>query len=372
MDAFTSAFTDTEEWVERTGKIFAAGTYPERNLIYTEADLDAVVAAFAPVPLELEHFDTVAWHSILTGKLGELTRVWRDGTALCGTVRVPAWIDRVWAEAGRKVSVAFASPTDKTLRRCGLVLQPRVPDAALFAAYSAFAGARHSATDLADLQAIHDLAAKQGAVCADPPAPMPKEARMSFVDTVRAWFDAGMPAEYRPDPAPAAEPAPTFSAAPDPTAADKAALDAERVAFAAEKAAFAQAQYTREAQATVERLITEGHAWPAQNQPNAEGQPALVAAFAQALADDAAAPVTFSVAGGSRFAALQAAFRSAPAHQMFTEVIPDSALVVPAGGNAAPNPDAEAKERQRKLKEKTPIGRAALAIVPDKEASRAH
>jgi len=62
----------------------------------------------------------------------------------------------------------------KHLTGLALVLKPRIEDAVLMAAFSAadtvsipadFAGARHSATDKADMQTIHDIAAKQGAEC---------------------------------------------------------------------------------------------------------------------------------------------------------------------------------------------------------------
>lgn len=161
--------------VIRTGLIFKAGDYrPKRDFAMTPDELKAVAEAFSdPVDLELEHINSNGVKTLLDGKLGKLTAIWTsdDGAELFGDVDVPRWLDRLWSEAGRKVSTVWETAADGTaaLVRLGLCLNPVVKDAQLFAEYAAFAGQRHSASDMADLQMIHDIALKQGATCPMPP-----------------------------------------------------------------------------------------------------------------------------------------------------------------------------------------------------------
>lgn len=130
------SFSDAE-WVARQGKIFAVGRYdhpqPDQQFEFTDADADAAIAAFAPVFAETEHFLTDQKPSIFDGKIGRLERVWRQGPDLFGEMRVPKFVDEVWSEAGRKISLVF-DPAKKTIIRCGLVLRPRIPDAVMMSA----------------------------------------------------------------------------------------------------------------------------------------------------------------------------------------------------------------------------------------------
>lgn len=333
---------DVPAVVTRTGKVFECGAYPDKDFALTEAEADAAIAAFQPVPLEVEHFTTLGLSTIFDGKLGRLTRLWREGNDLHGSADVAPWVDGPWTAHGRKVSLVW-DRTKKQVVRCGLVLKPRVSDAALMAAFATFAGQRHSASDLADLQTIHDLACQQGAQCAPAPATPPKEARMSFADTVRAWFDAGTPAEFDPQAVPAPVPAPSAD-----FSAEKAALAAEKAAIAADKAAFAAEQYKSRAQTEVARLITEGRVLPAENQPNADGVPALVALFTQLYADDATAAVTFTAGATPRVAALLATYSQRPAHPLTTEAV-STLYVVPSTPEPAPKSDKMDPARKAQL-----------------------
>jgi hypothetical protein len=160
---------DPYEMVERTGLIFRAAEYADKAVTVTDADLATAVANFtAPLDAELEHINTAGVRTFLDGKLGQLTSVWAKGSDLYGKLLVPKWMDPLWAEFGRKVSVVWNDKT-KSLRRIGLVLNPRVEEATVMSAYTAFAAGQHDtphATDI--LQQIHDLAATAGAICQKP------------------------------------------------------------------------------------------------------------------------------------------------------------------------------------------------------------
>lgn len=157
------------EMVTRTGLIFTAGEYPDKGLTITEADLAAAVAAFTEsVDAELEHITTAGTKTFLDGKLGQLVEVWADGPHLYGKMAVPSWLDPLWAEFGRKVSTVWSTAT-KTLTRIGLVLNPRVEDAAVMSAYAAFAKTHDTPHGQRTIQGIHDMAAQAGAVCMPPP-----------------------------------------------------------------------------------------------------------------------------------------------------------------------------------------------------------
>lgn len=125
--------SDTAEaWVIRRGKIFEVGRYPDRQFEMTPEELAAAAAAFTPVPVNLSHAP-----SVLDGKVGHLqaVEVADDGRTLLGTVAIPKWLDSLLDDTGRKVSCEWDRAT-KQLRGLALVNQPRVPDAALMAAFA--------------------------------------------------------------------------------------------------------------------------------------------------------------------------------------------------------------------------------------------
>jgi len=131
-DVQFAAESDAES-VTRVGKLFACGTYPDKDFEFDQADLQRAIAAFEPVPVDLEHVP-----SVLDGKLGFVQRVFagEDGASLYGEVRLPKWLDAVLEDGERKVSATWDRAT-KTLKGLALVRTPRVSDAALMAAFSA-------------------------------------------------------------------------------------------------------------------------------------------------------------------------------------------------------------------------------------------
>jgi hypothetical protein len=166
------------DFVLRSGLIFRAGDYPDKEFSMTPAELAEAVEAFEPCAVDLEHTDTV-----LSGKLGQLEQIAlsEDGTGLNGVVRLPKWLDDAIGVGERKVSATWDRATKKLLG-LALVLSPRVPDAALMSAYAAFTAAHPDANvdfvaprhdtppGQSALQRLHDIAADSGATCAKPKA----------------------------------------------------------------------------------------------------------------------------------------------------------------------------------------------------------
>jgi hypothetical protein len=261
--------------------------------------------------------------------MGTMTRLWREGQELFGLFAVPRWLTALIPPGDRKLSLGFDRAPQKRIAEWSWVVDPIISDAQLQAAF----------------------AAQQP----------PKESRpMSRIEEFMAWLrgetdQAPMPAAEAPPAPVAVEPVVDTAAQ---FAAQQQALETARAAFAAERATFAQQQYLAQATTTVDHLIAEGRVLPAENQPDAAGQPALVALFAQALADDATGTALFAQADGSRYAALTAVYRARPANPPQQERLP--VTVLPADPTAKPPVDTDA--RRAEMLAMTPTGQRALTL----------
>jgi len=115
------------EIIERTAKLFEVGSYPDKGIEITEANLDSLVSGFASIPVKVEHSETP-----FDGALGNCTKVWRDGTDLKGTIGFSpeAWglIDKAGA---RKLSIGIKKDLS-ALTEVSLVKNPRIAGAAVF------------------------------------------------------------------------------------------------------------------------------------------------------------------------------------------------------------------------------------------------
>ena len=114
---------------ERVARLLEAGDYADKGLVVTEADLDGIIARFAAdapaVPVKVEHVDSPL------DPLGHVTRVWREGAALFGTLAFPADLAAFLRRRGAaKLSVGLQR-TPLALREVSLVLHPRVVGAVL-------------------------------------------------------------------------------------------------------------------------------------------------------------------------------------------------------------------------------------------------
>jgi len=116
---------------KRSGVIFRAGNYPDKQCRITEADIKAIaINTVAPVPVDVEH-----GASAFSGKLGHFTRIWAQGAALFGEWHEPQALTDLIGDVPRKVSVAL-NLTLKRIDAVSLVLTPRVADAIVFSAES--------------------------------------------------------------------------------------------------------------------------------------------------------------------------------------------------------------------------------------------
>ncbi len=118
-----------ERRCERAARLLETGDYPDKNLRLTEDDLDGIVARFSgeasPVPVKVEHVDSPL------DPLGHVRRIWRDGSALFGTLAFPDDLAAFLRRRGAaKLSVGLAR-TPLALREVSLVLKPRVAGAVL-------------------------------------------------------------------------------------------------------------------------------------------------------------------------------------------------------------------------------------------------
>jgi hypothetical protein len=363
--------------VRRSGTIFRCGDYPDKSFALTPDEAAAAIAAFTPVPVDLEHTSTV-----LDGRLGTLESVamGEDGTSLVGTVALPAWLDALLDEGQRKVSATWDRAT-KQLRGLAIVNTPRVADAALMAAFaatdegkalvaieSAFAGKRHNTADQHAIQTIHDHAVKAGADC-----PTNGSAEMSSGDTRHkvSLADAVLALLGKDStPPPAATPparAEEIVVADEQMAAftetpEYKAMQTELEALRTRDAARERERIAEKAAAFADAEIVARRALPAD-------RAALMAEFADAAEDDAAHPrtVTFSKDGaeatGTRVDALKARHAARAPHVLTGELLRDGdaeALFNRTRAETAKEGEMSA-ERRQELLAKTPLGQAIIA-----------
>lgn len=169
------------KFVYKTGLIFREGKYEDKKFSLNKDELKRAVENFRPVPLDIEHAP-----SFLDGKLGtlEAVKLSDDGSELYGTAKIPVQIAELVGNDPLKVSCTWKR-TDKSLAKLAVVRNPRIDDAALFAAFSkTFEGDENMKNEIkkifdgitADfgtktydgkwvIQNIHDMAARTGAVC---------------------------------------------------------------------------------------------------------------------------------------------------------------------------------------------------------------
>jgi hypothetical protein len=181
--------TQDGDYVIRTGKIFHAGSYPDKQFDISPEEMLDAVNDFNPVDIDYEHVS-----GPLDGKLGKLeaVTVGKDGWSLIGSARLPKWLDNALGDAPRKVSATWDRES-KRLKKLALTTNPRVPDAILMAAFSANQVAKNTPLEplvqnvmqkyfeengvdfvhrtwggVIVMQDIHDMAARSGAICSDP------------------------------------------------------------------------------------------------------------------------------------------------------------------------------------------------------------
>ena len=115
------------ETIQREAKLFEAGSYPERGLEITEADLDRIIECTSEAPVRIEHSATP-----FDGALGVVKSLYRNGRELFGKLcfTKAAW-ELIRAADARRLSVAI-SKDKNAISEVSLVREPRIADAAVF------------------------------------------------------------------------------------------------------------------------------------------------------------------------------------------------------------------------------------------------
>jgi hypothetical protein len=117
----------SDEYIEREAKLFEAGSYEDKGVEVTEADLDNIAANTGEVPLKVEHSE-----SPFDGALGSLAKVWRTGKDLMGRLRISKDAWGLLESTGIK-SLSVGLLKDKSaLAEVSLTKSPRVADAQVF------------------------------------------------------------------------------------------------------------------------------------------------------------------------------------------------------------------------------------------------
>lgn len=143
--------------LERDAQLLVCGSWPDKNLTITEADLDGIVARFSAdtIPIKVEHVDSPL------DPLGLVKAVRRVGNKLMGTLVFPPDIGGFLARRGiAKLSVGLER-VPVALAEVSLVLKPRVASAAMLSEDAADFRYPTSAEDKAELVRLRQTVRKQ-------------------------------------------------------------------------------------------------------------------------------------------------------------------------------------------------------------------
>ena len=131
VEAAAISLSEGEMTQEREARLLEVGSYPDKGLTVTEADLEGIVARFGAasagdVPVKVEHVDTPL------DPLGQVKTIWREGGALMGRLAFPPDLAGFLRRRGvQKLSVGLTREP-LSLAEVSLVLKPRVAAAAMF------------------------------------------------------------------------------------------------------------------------------------------------------------------------------------------------------------------------------------------------
>ena len=372
------------DFVIREGKVFELGAWPDKGFALDGAEADAAIAVYAPVDNDLEHRKT-----ILDGHLGKLDSVRRDGTELFGRIRIPKWLDTL--QGDKPIGVSLAWNAAKQIVGNALTLNPRITDAQVAAAFSAdtnleateayeffieFAGRRNSAKDGKDIQAVHDLTLKLGAVCTpkeevEPAFTQPKEKPKKMkVSDFLAIFGLG----HTPNPdaeftLPASFATPVNPLVPPvvpPVVPPAAAFSAELETLRGEIKVARDSSLMNSAKAFCAELRAAHKIVPAQ-------EPAIIAAFCMSARDDAKGQpgyveglACFSATGdlveGERLKTLRGQYTAAPVLNFTSELLggTEQTVLFDATNDTKLTPEGLAA-----LLNTTNLGQSALAALKE-------
>jgi len=397
-------YRDGDWWVYPNSLLFEAGVYEDKDFSLTPEEMWLAVDRFEPVFGNIEHT------KFLKGKACHVRDIRfddADSTILRGSVAVPHKLDDLLEDHERRLSCEWNKST-KMLTGIGLVVDPRVPEAALMSIEPevevTFAAVRHSTPHgQAAVQRIHNVAAEAGAVCAKGNANMAsrheatavqaahdlmvehgatcaslspgnafpafgaglasttptaaalaatsptKEAKhMTPVETFMAWLQGNPSPSTAETPAQAAPVVQSLAPVASMSAADAEfkAMKQRADAAEAESRRLRQERIAEKAVAFADKQLTEERAFPTERE-------AIIAAYEGAAIDD----VNFGVVTfgdgqtTTRTARLEAAYASRPAHQLTVESLTPAIMSVLQGHRETPMQDAHRKATPEELDE---------------------
>lgn len=214
----TDTKVTSDGYVLKTGLIFRAGEYKDKDFSMTPEEILEAEASFEECPIDVEHVNNLG---ILDGKLGTLKSVYasEDGEELYGTAKIPFWLNELNKDSDGNEQPFRVSSTidrkDKKIKKLAIVKNPRVSDAALMAAFTKDSIEKNGESDnvvnsvnaffswMVDnnkqeefkdytwdgksvMQSVHDRTAAAGAICSKPPKD--KEATMAVAEESKAEF----------------------------------------------------------------------------------------------------------------------------------------------------------------------------------------
>ena len=297
-------------FVPYEGKVFEVGDYPDKAFAITEAELAERIDRFGGVDLDLEHS---RFHDLLGHRLGRLVRIWLNGREAIGRLSIPRWLHDL---CGGNLQTSLTFDSTKDIVGCALTLNPRIPDAQVAAAFTAF----HQIPTEISMRPLKD------------------RLRSLFGKAPEAVAEAGIdPTEL--DRIEFAEPTPTL----DP------AIENQLAEFKATNDRLISGQLHTQATLFAEDLIRSAKAVPSQRD-------SLISLYRSAALADGKGTVRFAESGslvdGANLSALRQLFSEAVPHTPFTTQIP----------NGDPNGDADGPDPKmiERLRGATPLGRQTL------------
>ncbi len=395
--------------------LFQAGEYTDKGFEMSPEEMFIACEQFSdPVGGNIEHSD------FLKGRACEVRSIRlddADSSTLRGEVAVPLWLDSQLEDHERKLSCEW-SRESKTLTGIGLVVHPRVEEAALVSAYAAFAAKHDTPQGQMALQRIHQVAAESGAVCAKGNVAMASSHEASAIQQIHnlttdhgaacsstksgsmpsmysaqsatnaatistppkegrsmsSWKDrllaaiSGMPEdpdeEPKPDPVPAVAPPVTLSAPPAPVISDETrradAATQRADALAVENQRLLQERIVERAVAFTDKLLNESRALPHEREQ-------LIADYVVRATDDSLySVVKFGSEGQttSRVAIFEATQMARAPHKLTAAEITPALFSILQGHRETPIQDAgdrkASEDELRKLIGMTSQGQAYL------------
>jgi hypothetical protein len=163
FDSQNNKMVDGDYVVYKGCKLFEEGDYPSHDFEMGADELALVADTNGAATLDLDHKPTVIRDDMI-GSVNNFSTAWdEDKLVLYGDVRIHKLLDPLLKDE-TKLSVTWDRDS-RQITKTALLLNPRIPDAALNATYAAFKKEHTTRSGQQVMQQLHDIAAKSGAVC---------------------------------------------------------------------------------------------------------------------------------------------------------------------------------------------------------------